>query len=193
MPSQIRCPTRMTVFAEISRKAILSSEEGKREEKNTNQGGMHMKWLPVIVFLFFTLSPTSYSAEDQVSFTPTDPVIQEFVRLVNAKRRSIGCPELKWDIKIAAIALGHSADMVSRHFFGHTNPDGKDPFERMRESRLGFSSAAENIALGPKTAREAYDTWLRSPGHRKNMLDSRFTWHGVGRVEDRWTHVLIRP
>jgi len=152
-----------------------------------------MKWLPVIILLFYALTSPSYSTENQVSVTPTDPVIQEFVRLVNAKRRSIGCAELKWDNKVAVIALGHSADMFSRRFFGHTNPDGKNLFERMRESRLGFSSAAENIALGAKTAREAFDTWLPSPGHRKNMLFSRFTQHGAGRVEDKWTHVLIRP
>ncbi len=152
-----------------------------------------MKWLPVIVLLFYALPCPSYFAEDQVSVTPTDPVIQEFVRLVNAKRSSVGCLELKWDSKVAAIALSHSADMVSRHFFSHTNPDGKDLVERMRETRVGFSAAAENIALGAKTGREAFDTWLRSPGHRKNILDSRFTRHGVGRVQDRWTHVLIRP
>jgi len=154
-----------------------------------------MKWLTVtvIVLVFLALPFLIYSGEDQGNVSPTDPVIQELVRLVNAKRRSVGCAELKWDGNVAAIALGHSADMISRHFFSHTNPDGQGPFERLQESRLDFSSAAENIALGPKTAREAFDIWVRSPGHRKNMLDSRFTRHGVGRVEDRWTHVLIRP
>jgi uncharacterized protein YkwD len=154
---------------------------------------MHMKWLLLIVLLFCALPSRSYSAQNQTSFTPTDPVIQEFVRLVNAKRLSIGCTELKWDNRVAAIALGQSADMVSRHFFSHTNPDGKGPSERLLESRLGFSIAAENLVRGAKTAREAFDAWLRSPGHRKNMLDSRFTRHGVGRVEGRWTHLLIKP
>lgn len=154
---------------------------------------MHMKRLSILVLLFLIFPSSSYSDENPVIPAPTDRGVQEFVRLVNAKRRSIGCPELKWDSKAAAIALDHSADMVSRNFFAHINPDGKDPFERMRESRLVFSAAAENITLGPKTGQEAYNTWLRSPGHRKNMLDSRFTRHGVGRVGDRWTHVLIRP
>ncbi len=153
-----------------------------------------MKWLFVIVLLFYYALPSpSYSAEDQTIFTPADPVIQEFVRLVNAKRRGIGCAELKWDSRVAAIALDHSADMVSRHFFSHTNPDKKGPSERLQESNLGFSSAAENLVRSAKTPREAFDAWLRSPGHRRNMLDNRFTRHGVGRVQDRWTHVLIRP
>jgi len=152
-----------------------------------------MKWLLVFVLLFCALSSPSYSAENQATFTPTDPAIQEFVSLVNAKRRSIGCAELKWDSRVAEIAFDHSADMVSRHFFSHTNPDQKGPSERLQESKLGFSSAAENLARYAKTAREAYEAWLRSPGHRRNMLDNRFTRHGVGRVGDRWTHVLIRP
>ncbi len=147
----------------------------------------------MITLLVYALPSPSYSAEDQATFTSTDPIIQEFVRLVNAKRRSLGCLELNWDSKVAAIALGHSTDMLSRHYFSHTNPDGRGPFERLRESMPGFSSAAENIALGARTAQEVFDAWLRSPGHRDNMLDSRFTRHGVGRVEDRWTHVLINP
>jgi uncharacterized protein YkwD len=154
---------------------------------------MHMKWLLAIALLFCALSFPSYSAEDQVIFTPTDPAIQEFVRLVNAKRRSMGCPELKWDSRVAAVAWDHSADMVSRHFFSHTNPDKKGPSERLQESHLVYSSAAENLACRAKTAQEAFEAWLRSPGHRRNMLDKRFTRHGVGRVGDRWTHVLIRP
>ena len=152
-----------------------------------------MKRLLVFVLLFYALSSPSYSAENQVIFTPTDPAIQEFVRLVNEKRRSMGCAELKWDSRVAAIALDHSADMVSRHFFSHTNPDKKGPSERLQESSLSFSSAAENLARHAKTAQEAFDAWLRSPGHRRNMLDNRFTRHGVGRVNDRWTHVLIKP
>ena len=151
-----------------------------------------MKWLLVIVLVFYALPSPSYSAEDQAIFTPTDPVIQEFVRLVNAKRRGMGCAELKWDSRVAAIAWDHSADMVSRHFFSHTNPDKKGPSERFQESNLVYSTAAENLARYAKTAREAFDAWLRSPGHRRSMLDKRFTRHGVGRVGDRWTHVLIR-
>ena len=154
---------------------------------------MHMKWLLVIVLLSCALPSPGYSAQYQARFTPTDPVTQEFVRLVNAKRRSLGCAELKWDSRVAVIALDHSADMVSHHFFSHTNPDKKGPSERLQESKLGFSSGAENLARYAKTAREAFDAWLRSPGHRRNMLDNRFTRHGVGRVGDRWTHVLIRP
>ena len=145
---------------------------------------MYLKSLSAVLLFFFLLLP-SYAAEGQVKSLPTDLAVQQFVRLVNAKRRSVGCPELKWDTRVAEIASAHSADMNSRNFFSHTGPDGKGPFERLHESKLTFTVAAENIALGPITGQEAYDTWIRSPGHRRNMLDRRFTRHGVGRVGDR--------
>jgi uncharacterized protein YkwD len=83
--------------------------------------------------------------------------------------------------------------MVSRHFYGQTNPDGKDAFERLQESKVVFSAAAENIAFGPKTGRQVFETWLRGPEHRKNMLDCRLTRHGVAYVEDRWRYLLLKP
>ena len=88
-----------------------------------------------------------------------------------AKQRSVRGSEPKCDGRVVAIASAHSADMDSRNFFSHINPDGKGPFQRLQGSNVAFSAVAENIALGPKTGQEAYDTWLRSPGHRRNILD----------------------
>ena len=153
---------------------------------------MVIKWLSAVT-LCFLLVTSGYSDEAQVKPVAADPAIQEFIRLVNAKRRSMGCPELIWDDRVAAIASTHSRDMDSRNFFSHTNPEGRDPFDRLQKSDVAFSAAAENIAFGPKTGHEVYETWLDSPGHRRNMLDCSFTRHGVGRVAEKWTHLLFRP
>jgi uncharacterized protein YkwD len=153
-----------------------------------------VKNLSIAVFFgLFSLVPASFSGEAKGLIGVKDPGIRELVRLVNAKRRSIGCQELRWDNRLAAVALAHSRDMVWRNFFSHTNPDGKDPFDRLRDSGLHFSAAAENIAMGQATGGEVYETWLRSPGHRENMLDCRYTRHGIGKAGDRWTHILLKP
>ena len=147
----------------------------------------------ILSLIFFLTVEKVYPGGDLSSSGPGDPVIQEFLQLVDAKRRSVGCPELKWDNQLALVALEHSRDMISRNFFGHTNPDGKNPFERLQASNVVYSAAAENIAFGLKTGRQAFETWLSSPEHRKNMLDCRFTRHGVACVEGRWTHLLLKP
>lgn len=46
--------------------------------------------------------------------------------------------------------------------------------------KLGFSYVAENIAYGQKTPDSVMKTWLRSPGHRSNILNNKFTEIGCG-------------
>ena len=146
----------------------------------------------VIMLLFFSVS--SAQAQDTWPRSgPSDPEIRDFVRRVNVQRHSVGCPELKWDDRIAAVARSHSRDMVARNYYSHISPEGKDPFDRLKEAGLDFSAAAENIASGPETGKEAFRVWLNSPAHRDNMLDCRYLLHGVGRVGGRWTHLLVKP
>lgn len=58
--------------------------------------------------------------------------------------------------------------------------------ERMKHSNiknimeLGFSRAGENIAYGQKTEESVMKTWLRSPGHRSNIMSTSYTHIGCG-------------
>ena len=45
---------------------------------------------------------------------------------------------------------------------------------------LGFSSVAENIAYGQKTEESVMKTWLKSPGHRRNILSKSVDSIGCG-------------
>ena len=47
-------------------------------------------------------------------------------------------------------------------------------------SRLGFSPVAENIAYGQKDEESVMNTWLWSPGHRRNIMNKSFTHIGCG-------------
>lgn len=103
---------------------------------------MQLRYLPIaIIPPLFLLFSSSCAGQKHVGTGPADPEIRKFVRLVNTKRFDIGCPELKWEDGVAAIARDPSRDTVLRHFFSHTNPDGKDPFEWLKESNLIFFKA----------------------------------------------------
>ncbi|WP_321504862.1 CAP domain-containing protein [uncultured Methanoregula sp.] len=56
--------------------------------------------------------------------------------LINVQRQQNGLLPLSYDSFLADIARGHSWDMVSRHFFDHVNPDGKNP--RARGDDAGY-------------------------------------------------------
>jgi uncharacterized protein YkwD len=120
-------------------------------------------------------------------------VAAEVTRLVNADRARAGCAPLEWDDRAAAAAQAHSEDMVMRHYFDHTSPDGGTPVDRLRATGAGYRALAENIAVGQQTAQEVVNGWLQSPGHRHNIENCRYTRTGVGYRDLRWTQVFYTP
>lgn len=105
----------------------------------------------------------------------------EILDLTNVFRVSKGLQPLLWNEQAAASARLHSADMAARDFFDHTNPEGKTPGDRMAAQGLIFFKAwGENIAAGHSNAIDAHYGWVNSAGHRKAMLNAKYTWLGVG-------------
>lgn len=119
-------------------------------------------------------------------FQPPEPkpadisqIEQDIFTLVNQRRQENGVPPLTFSNEIAAVARAHSKDMNDRNFFAHNNPDGLDPFQRMRIGGITFSTAGENIA-GGQSAEIMMTNWMNSPGHRANILSASFSKIGVG-------------
>ncbi|WP_030296500.1 sigma-70 family RNA polymerase sigma factor [Streptomyces katrae] len=107
-------------------------------------------------------------------------VAGQVIALVNSERAAAGCGPLKDDSQLRAAAQGHSDDMAARDFFAHTNPDGADPGKRTTASGYRWSTYGENIAKGQQTAASVMDSWMKSPGHRANILNCSFKDIGVG-------------
>ncbi len=111
--------------------------------------------------------------------TDISQIEQDIFRLTNEQRTKNGLPAFAWSERLASVARAHSQDMDARNFFAHTNPDGKDPFARMRSAGISFSTAGENIA-GGANADIIVTNWMNSPGHRANILNPSFHTLGVG-------------
>jgi uncharacterized protein YkwD len=118
---------------------------------------------------------------------------REVGELVNRHRARAGCPPLVWDEAATRAALAHSTDMARRNYFSHTTPDGRTMADRLRAQGIVYRRAAENIAMGQQTARQAVSSWLGSEGHRENIENCALTRQGVGMVAGRWTHVFYTP
>ncbi len=107
--------------------------------------------------------------------------------LMNRARARFGLPPLRANRCLHRVASRHAHDMVRRRYFGHVTPNGWDPGRRARMSgyvpRSGRWAVGENIAWGiAGAARPAWvvRAWLRSPGHRHNLLSRRFRDAGIG-------------
>jgi len=120
-------------------------------------------------------------------------VAAEVTRLVNEDRARAGCAPLAWDDRAAAAAQAHSEDMVMRHYFDHTSPEGRTAVDRLKAAGAPYRALAENIAVGQQSAQEVVNGWLQSAGHRHNIENCRYTRTGVGYRDLRWTQVFYTP
>ena len=137
----------------------------------------------------------------QIESETTEKVAQLEVMVhagINKERaRNGGVRPLQWDERLATVARAHSEDMASRNYFSHDSPEGLGPSDRAR--RAGYScrksshvGLGENISIEfasnnlDEVALEAVRSWMNSPGHRFNLLDSQFHRTGVGAAYGKW-------
>lgn len=105
---------------------------------------------------------------------------QQVLDLTNAQRKQHGCGSLSLDSSLVAAAGAHASDMVRRKYFDHTSLDGRSPFDRMQDAGFQGSMMGENIAVGYGSAKAVVDGWMKSEGHRKNILNCQYNRLGVG-------------
>jgi len=98
-------------------------------------------------------------------------------------RASAGLPALVPDAQLEQAALQQAGYMASRERMSHTTGWGKDFASRMKDNGVR-GAAAENIAEGRFDQQKLFDIWMHSAGHRRNMLDPRFTRFGLAYVRD---------
>lgn len=104
----------------------------------------------------------------------------EVVALVNNERAKRRLQGLEIDWELARVARTKSKDMAVNNYFSHQSPTYGSPFDMMKHFGINYSTAGENIASGQVSAEDVMNSWMNSPGHKKNILDPNFTHIGVG-------------
>ncbi|MGE7905011.1 CAP domain-containing protein [Peribacillus sp. NPDC094092] len=100
--------------------------------------------------------------------------------LTNASRVNHDLSVLSWDKRVKVTAQDHSADMAVNQYFNHTNLEGESPFDRMKDDKITFRMAGENLAAGQNSSIFAHEGLMNSIGHRENKLQKDFESLGVG-------------
>jgi uncharacterized protein YkwD len=116
-----------------------------------------------------------------------DAIRAAIVCLHNKVRAENDLPALKGAAKLRRAAEAHSADMVASGYFSHTSKSGASMVDRiLRSGYVGGNDGwmlGENLEWGTgslATPRGAVDAWMRSPGHRANLLKRGYKHLGVG-------------
>lgn len=97
---------------------------------------------------------------------------------INEIRRQNGLQELHHNRVLQIAANNQARLMAEADTMSHTVSSGNDFGARIK--RTGFSGpAAENLSAGRVSVSSALGGWMRSPGHRENMLNPAFDAYGL--------------
>jgi uncharacterized protein YkwD len=115
----------------------------------------------------------------QAAPTTTTQMQSDIVYWTNQWRTKVGCPKLRLDARLARAGRNHSAWMAQTGKFSHVGASGSSFVTRARTA--GYSTPmSENIAWGYRSGAQVVSAWMRSPGHRANIVNCKAKAQGVG-------------
>ncbi|MCL4869826.1 MAG: CAP domain-containing protein [Anaerolineae bacterium] len=132
-------------------------------------------------------------------FHPTELIValeQLMFALVNEARSQnlpgwLGTTKLHWHEGLAAVARGHSADMLRRQYVSHITPDGYSSAQRIERQGIGYVACGENIGIvygeashSQQGVHDIHNAFMNQPrsltNHRGNLLNPVWTHIGIG-------------
>jgi uncharacterized protein YkwD len=163
-----------------------------------------LRSLPLLAILGASLLGPALASAATTAVASATLSAQEarMVSLLNADRTALGLVPVRVDDRLMAIARARSADMIAKHYFSHTQPDGKTVFTILNESHVTWFGAGEIIAWNnypmDVTASTANRQWMNSAGHKAVVISTNYNYVGVGLAVDTstgkkmWTAVYLK-
>jgi len=123
-----------------------------------------------VMCLATALGTAGHARAQSVSNGPDSIAEQYLFTMANQERQQRGLPTLHWDSTLYRAANNHAREMASRESISHQYPGEAELATRGKLAGAHFSVISENVAEAP-TAVWIHDAWMKSEGHRKNLLD----------------------
>lgn len=102
----------------------------------------------------------------------------------DARASKCGANSLKMSSGANSAALYHADDMVDENYFAHGSYNPYEAWYMRIDRFVLYQVGGENIAAGYSTAAGAFDGWMNSDGHRRNIMDCSFVWVGFGYAQN---------
>lgn len=168
-----------TSGVEVERRKELTADRKVREEQKALLGSQA------------TIPPAVLGDEDTVYDEGYVEALETSIHVrINEERKKAGLNSLAYDKTLAEVAAYHSTDMAKEDYFAHEDEDGCNVSCRVNSAGYSWRMVGENLFMlerGDHFSVEGASAlivagWMGSEGHRKNILQPRFTYEGIGVV-----------
>ncbi|MBN2722902.1 MAG: CAP domain-containing protein [Deltaproteobacteria bacterium] len=108
---------------------------------------------------------------------------------INELRKKRNLPKLIWSNDLAKVSKSHSSEMCKKSNIYHVSTITGTPAGRAKKAGLDPDLIGENVAAGP-TIDSVFNGWMRSEGHRLNMIHKKAKYGAVGSCKSLSDNVL---
>jgi uncharacterized protein YkwD len=141
-------------------------------------------WIALAAVAFVALLATAISIAISTGGSGRDPhsAARDIVERANALRAAQGLSSLQVNSELTRASDAYALDLARGGTYSHTGDDGSTLDERAEAAGYdGWALLAENLAAGEGApdATAVIAGWMRSDGHRQNLLSSRVDEIGV--------------
>lgn len=102
------------------------------------------------------------------------------VNMTNDERGREALGDLTRNALLDAAAEKKAKDMATFGYFEHDSPTGITPWYWFGEVGYDYAYAGENLAVHFTDSEDVVRAWMKSPGHRANIMNGKYTEIGIG-------------
>ncbi len=150
---------------------------------------MTLRILGIAVFAF-ALSAGFFAATTKAQ----DGEAKDILELINKERAKKDLVPLKWDNRLGKAAKDYADSMAKSGKFSHRDKQGRTVTDRVRDQKVEAADIGENIYQASDDEdlpKNAVRDWMKSPGHRANILSKKWESTGIGIAKDKRGVVFI--
>ncbi|MFI5159515.1 MAG: CAP domain-containing protein, partial [Sphingobacteriales bacterium] len=115
------------------------------------------------------------------SASASDITVSSVLNGVNNERSQRNISTLRTDSRLSNAAQSKSADMITRKYFAHVDPDGHYIWDKIvADGYTPYTILGENLAIDFSDTAGLIAAWIDSPTHRANLLNPGFADQGMG-------------
>ena len=136
-----------------------------------------MAILTLVTFVGANLQAILWQSSDWLVSTVLPATV---IDLTNQERSELNALPLQRNTTLDAAATLKAKDMAKNEYFSHFSPTGVSPWYWFDQAGYVYAHAGENLAIHFTDSTEVVEAWMKSPTHRENIVNGKYTEIGVG-------------
>lgn len=126
----------------------------------------------------------------------TSKIQDEIFNFINDERKIENVAPVARNLILEKTAVAKAGDMIAKDYFAHKSTDGKMVWDMINRNEYPYLFVGENLAMNFTSALSAHKALMRSPSHKKNILNPKYTEAGIavvnGEISGKQTNVLVQ-